>query len=75
MIWGCISSKGTGRLYLMNSNEISKKYVSILEISPIFSLEDQFGKSDVIFMDNNALCHRSRTMKKFLSENNVPEMK
>lgn len=47
------------------------RYISISEDFPIPSLEDRFGHSDALIMDENVLCHRN----KFLSENNVSHIK
>lgn len=54
--------------------EFKIKSVSILEDFPIASLEDQFGESDVIIMDDKASCHWFRRVKHFLSENNAIQM-
>lgn len=51
-----------------------EKYASILEEFLIFNLKEQFGDSDAIIMDDNASCHRSSTVKFFLSEKNVSQM-
>lgn len=46
----------------------------ILKYFLIPSLEDQFGDSEVIIIDDNASCHRSRRVKIFISESNVRKM-
>lgn len=71
MILNCISFKRAGRLCVVNGNGNSEKYVTISEVFLIRSLEDEFGDSEVIFMDDNSSRHSCWTMKDIPSENNV----
>lgn len=51
-----------------------EKYISILEKVSILSLKVQFGNSNVIFIDGNALCHNFRTVKNILSKSNFLQL-
>ncbi|GFW76155.1 uncharacterized protein TNCV_2058021 [Trichonephila clavipes] len=70
MIWSVISSKGTGRLYVVKGMMRQDQYkMSCL----ILQLEEWFpnGKSYIVMQDG-APCHTTRSIKAFLAEQNIP---
>ena len=60
MIWGCFSSKGTGRIHLCSSTINSERYIEILD-SKFLPSTHYFGLQDCfIFQDDSAPIHRSK---------------
>lgn len=59
----------------MNEDGYSEKYASVVEDFISLSLEEQFGDSVVIIIDDNASCHRFRIVKNVLSENIIHKTK
>uniref|UniRef100_A0A3B1K6C0 Tc1-like transposase DDE domain-containing protein n=1 Tax=Astyanax mexicanus TaxID=7994 RepID=A0A3B1K6C0_ASTMX len=59
MIWGCMSGK---------------VYIDILDSFLIPSIEQMFGDNEIIFQDDNASCHRAKTVKAFLGERHIQSM-
>ncbi len=46
-------------------------YIEILDTFLIPSEEKKFSDNDVIFQDDNASCHRAKSMKAFLQESHI----
>lgn len=69
-----MSFNRTSILCVVNWSGNPEKYVYLSEDFLILSLEIHFGDCDVIFMEDNALRNRSRIGKKYLSQNNLPQM-
>uniref|UniRef100_A0A3B5QEL9 Transposase Tc1-like domain-containing protein n=1 Tax=Xiphophorus maculatus TaxID=8083 RepID=A0A3B5QEL9_XIPMA len=63
MIWGCMSGKGTGEMTVVNSSINAQVYIDILDSFLIPSIEQMFGDDEIIFQDDNASCHRAKTVK------------
>lgn len=76
MIWGCMSSKGTGKLCILNTTVNANVYCEILEHFLIPTIEEQFDAENipVIFQDDNARCHRGRAVQAYLRSINVKTM-
>uniref|UniRef100_A0A3B5QWB7 Tc1-like transposase DDE domain-containing protein n=1 Tax=Xiphophorus maculatus TaxID=8083 RepID=A0A3B5QWB7_XIPMA len=74
MIWGCMSGKGTGEMTVVNSSINAQVYIDILDSFLIPSIEQMFGDDEVIFQDDNASCHRAKTVKAFLEERHIQSM-
>lgn len=70
MIWGCMSGKGTGEMAVVKSSINAQVYIEILDSFLIPSIENMF----VIFQDDNASCHRAKTVKAFLGERLIQSM-
>lgn len=61
MIWGCISSKGVGRLHFVNGTVNGDAYIEILKTRLLPTIHDHFRQtSDCIFQDDSAPCHRAK---------------
>uniref|UniRef100_A0A3Q3AY27 Tc1-like transposase DDE domain-containing protein n=1 Tax=Kryptolebias marmoratus TaxID=37003 RepID=A0A3Q3AY27_KRYMA len=73
MIWGCMSGKGTGEMTVVNSSINAQVYIDILDSFLIPSIEQMFG-DEIIFQDDNASCHRAKTVKAFLGERPIQSM-
>uniref|UniRef100_A0AAR2K6C9 Transposase Tc1-like domain-containing protein n=1 Tax=Pygocentrus nattereri TaxID=42514 RepID=A0AAR2K6C9_PYGNA len=74
MIWGCMSGKGTGEMTVVNSSINAQVYIDILDSFLIPSIEQMFGDDEIIFQDDNASCHRAKTVKAFLGERHIQSM-
>uniref|UniRef100_A0A3B5LXN8 Tc1-like transposase DDE domain-containing protein n=1 Tax=Xiphophorus couchianus TaxID=32473 RepID=A0A3B5LXN8_9TELE len=74
MIWGCMSGKGTGEMTVVNSSINAQVYIDILDSFLIPSIEQMFGDDEIIFQDDNASCHRAKTVKAFLEERHIQSM-
>lgn len=72
MIWGCIGSRGTGSICILNRTMNTEVYVDVLEHKLLPTVEKYFGDGNFIFQQDNASCHKSNNSKKWLEENNVP---
>ena len=70
MIWGAMSKNGTAGLYFLTPGTTmnGSKYVDSLKTKLLLHTSVH---NTSIFMQDGALCHRSKIVKKFLGENNV----
>ena len=66
MIWGCISSKGYGRLHICEGNMNGEKYIKVLQDRLMPTIEES-GIDNPIFQQDSAPCHTCRSVKTFLS--------
>uniref|UniRef100_A0A672IF62 Tc1-like transposase DDE domain-containing protein n=1 Tax=Salarias fasciatus TaxID=181472 RepID=A0A672IF62_SALFA len=75
MIWGCVSGKGSGETAVVKSSINAQVYIDILDSFLIPSIEKKmFGDDGIIFQDDNASCHRAKTVKAFLGERRIQSM-
>ena len=70
MMSGCISCDGVGRLAKVDGRMNSQGYISLFrkELLPFLT---SMGP-DVMFMDDNAPCHRARTSSSSSSSSSIP---
>lgn len=72
MVWGCMTSKGFGRLYRINGIMDRFYYVEILKEALLGTLEDQgLSKEDIIFQQDNDRKHTSAHARKFFEETSI----
>lgn len=74
MIWGCMSGKGMGEMTVITSSINAQVYVEILDTFLIPSIERMFGDGSILFQDDNASCHRAKSVKTFLQERHIMSM-
>uniref|UniRef100_A0A3B3S4R3 Tc1-like transposase DDE domain-containing protein n=1 Tax=Paramormyrops kingsleyae TaxID=1676925 RepID=A0A3B3S4R3_9TELE len=74
MIWGCMSGKGPGQMAVITSTVNAQVYIEILDNFLILSIESRLGDDEVIFQDDNASCHRAKSVKTFLQERHINSM-
>lgn len=73
MVWSCISSKGTGRLYIVQGTMKQDQYKTVLETRLIPQLQEWFTNGErVTFMQDGAPCHTAKSVKAFLASKNIP---
>ena len=71
---GCMSGKGMGEMTVITSSINAQVYVEILDTFLIPSIERMFGDGSIIFQDDNASCHRAKSVKTFLQERHIMSM-
>jgi transposase len=69
MFWGCFSKLGLGPLVAIEGTMNSEKYIEIL--SDYVLPEIQAAGQHMVFMQDNAPCHKSRVVKQFMDEKNI----
>ena len=71
MIWESFSVKGGGKISVIYGKMDAQKYKQILQENLMSSVESLELPSDYIFQQDNDPKHPVKSMKKWLSENNV----
>lgn len=67
MIWGVISGKGPGRLYVVEGNMRQDQYIHVLKTALLPQITEWYGRRDnYIFMQDGAPCHKAKTVMTFL---------
>ncbi|GFX29534.1 hypothetical protein TNCV_4776082 [Trichonephila clavipes] len=62
MVWGCMSSHGVGRLHIVSGTVKAMDYIEILQNILLPTARDLFGNQSWIFQDDNAPCHRAKSL-------------
>jgi hypothetical protein len=63
IVWGCFSWNGLGPLIILHGNINVEGYKDILT-----------HDDDCLYQHDNAPCHKSRSVREWFVDNNVPEM-
>ena len=74
MLWGCfLKLGGLGPLAVLNGSMDSVQYIDFLEtfVVPEIEAAKDIFKVDFIFMQDNAPCHKARTVMDYYQENNI----
>lgn len=73
MVWGCFSNEGVGRLRILaKSQKVNQHvYMDILNKELRQTQRDQFPNGGSIFQDDNAPCHRARTVQEWFRNHSV----
>ena len=69
MFWGCFSKLGLGPLVALQGNMNAQKYLELLQDTIIPELAA--AGRPMVFMQDNAPCHKARIVMDFLDENNI----
>ena len=69
MFWGCFSKMGLGPLVACDGMMNAEKYVELLR--DVLLPELEAVDRPMIFMQDNAPCHKARIVMTFLAENNI----
>ncbi|GFU83291.1 hypothetical protein TNCV_3739021 [Trichonephila clavipes] len=62
MRWGCMSSHGVGRLHIVSGTVKAMDYIEILQNKLLPTARDLLGNQSWIFQDDNAPCHRGKSV-------------
>ena len=72
MVWGCLTSKGVGKLVKVSNKMNSTEYISVLEDGLVETLDTKkIRPSDIVFQQDNAPCHVSKDSRSWFSTNNI----
>lgn len=75
MVWGCITSRGYGRLHRIEGNMKADQYVSILQESLLGTLRDHsLSPSDIIFQHDNDPKHTAKLTSRWLASQDFSVM-
>lgn len=61
MVWGCMSSKGVGKLCFINGTVNAVKYQEILEKELIPSVQTMYPNEEYLFQQDGASCHTAKS--------------
>lgn len=69
MFWGSVTKSGLGPLVPIEGMLNSEKYIDILQeyFLPLF----QQNQAQMVFMQDNAACHKSRSVTAYLAQNQI----
>lgn len=73
MFWGCFSYFGLGPLVALEGMQNQHTYIDLLKdylIDELQAAREQYGVN-LVFMQDNAPCHKSRLVTRFLAEQRV----
>lgn len=72
MVWGCITSKGVGRLHCIKGIMDAKKYCTILEEALLGTLQDHhLNLRTFIFQQDNDRKHTSKLAQHWFDDQNI----
>lgn len=74
MIWGCMSSRGVGRLNIVSGTVKARNYIQILQNNSLPTARDLSGDQSWIFQDDNSQCHHAKVVQKWFQDNTVNRM-
>jgi hypothetical protein len=72
-VWGCFSRNGLGPLIILHGYINTEGYKDMLT-HYILSIVDQFGNDDCLYQHDNAPCHKSRSVREWFMDSNIPEI-
>lgn len=72
MIWGCISSRGLGKIAIVQGTMDSAKYIEILKTHLLPQASKWFPSGDWTFQQDGARCHTSRQTMAFFDDFGIP---
>lgn len=77
MFWGCISKYGFGPLVVVEGSMDHKQYIQIIRehLLPELRLVKEQHGIDMVFMQDNAPCHKAKAVTQFFESNNVELLK
>jgi hypothetical protein len=73
-MWGCFSWNGLSPLVILHRNINAEGYKDILTRCILSMAEEQFSEVDCLYQHDNAPCYKSRSVREWFVDNNVPEM-
>jgi hypothetical protein len=73
-VWRSFSWNGLGPLIILHGNINVEGYKDILTRCVLSMVEDQFSDDSCLYQHDSAPCHKSRSVREWFVDNNVPEM-
>lgn len=76
MFWGCFSKCGLGPLVALEGSMNSENYIELLQkhLLPEIAVASETSGDSIVFMQDNAPCHRAFRVEQFLDQNNVQRL-
>ncbi|XP_028414913.1 uncharacterized protein LOC114538000 [Dendronephthya gigantea] len=74
MVWGCIDSRGTGCLSMVNGRLNGSWYISVLENALLPTTHMLAMPDGWVFQQDNATCHTSRVARNWFEEEEITVM-
>lgn len=73
MFWGCFSKLALGPLVVVEGNMDAKKYIQTLKDNLLneYAIAKKTTGEDWVFMQDNAPCHRAKSVVRFLRRNRI----
>lgn len=71
MIWGCMSSRGLGKLHFVDGTVNAVKYQEILKNHLMPAKRKLYRNREVIFQQDGASCHTAKSTMQWLKDNKV----
>ncbi|MEL7309245.1 MAG: transposase, partial [Pseudomonadota bacterium] len=71
MIWGCMSSRGFGKIHIVEGSMDSRQYAGVIQSRLLPQAAEWFQGNSWIFMQDNAPCHTSRMTKAVFDQNSI----
>lgn len=71
MVWGCMSSRGVGKLHFIDGTVNASKYQEILEKCLVPSIRQLYRNREVIFQQDGASCHTAKSTMNWLRDNRI----
>lgn len=71
MVWSMISSKGVGRLHIVEGRMNQQQYISVLKQKMLPEFRKIFAEGNGVFQQDSAPCHVAHSVIRFLRDNNV----
>lgn len=68
MVWGCFSAGGVGELRRVEGSMTQHSYKLILDDAMIPSADRLFGAENYIFQQDNAPCHKAKSVTAYLDQ-------
>lgn len=72
MVWGCMSSKGVGKLHFIDGTIKAMDYVNILETNLLPSIPNLSTADEYIFQQDGAPPHTAKLTKNWFLSKNIP---
>lgn len=73
MVWSVISTRGVGRLQIVQGTMRQDQYKDILRTRLIPQLREWFPRNEpYLFMHDSAPCHKAKSVTKYLNDENIP---
>jgi transposase len=72
MFWGCFSYHGLSKLVVVDETMNAEKYKNVLEHHLVPELRN--FNSEIVFMQDNAPCHKARTVLQFFVDHGITVM-
>ena len=71
MVWGCISRKGLGSLFIIEGSVTSEVYIKIIDQSLLPTIHKYYNGEEIVFQQDNAPSHTAKKTKEFMQNKGI----